>query len=110
MDLAGHGLDLTLTRTDTLVAWCNAQEGGGTGMLRVTLTSADGSWTASGTSSEPEQSGYDSELIFAMGTFTPPAAGDYTLSCEAKASYGWDHYDVIAMQAATTVMRAEGDF
>ncbi len=99
----GTDLDLTITRTDTLIAWCNAQEGGGTGMLRVTLTSADGGWTSSGTSSEPEESGYDSELIFAMATFTPPAAGDYVLSCEGKSSYGWEHYDVVVMQGAASI-------
>ena len=106
----GTDLDLTITRADTLIAWCNAQEGGGTGMLRVTMTSADGSWTASGTSSEPEESGSDSELIFAMATFSPPAAGDYVLSCEAKASSGWEHFDLLAMQAATTISESGEDF
>lgn len=98
----GSDLDLSVTRVEPIFAWCNALESTGYGILRVTLTSADGSWTVSSTASEMDYHTADM-LVPAVAVFTPPEAGDYTLSCQGRLSAGWTQYDLIAVQAAGVV-------
>ena len=94
----GAGLDITITRTDPIIGFCQAHAFHGDEQLRLTLTSVDGSWSASSPEVGPE--GYVAEtLILAFGSFEPPEAGDYTFTCEGKYSYGWNSYGVMAVQA-----------
>ena len=95
----GSDLDLSVTRVDPIFAWCNAVESSGYAILRISLTSADGSWTTTSTASELDYHTADM-LVPAVAVFTPPEAGDYTLSCEGRLSSGWTQYDLVAVQAA----------
>lgn len=98
----GSDLDLSVTRVDPIFAWCNAVESSGYAILRISLTSADGSWTTTSTASELDYHSADM-LVPAVAVFTPPEAGDYTLSCEGRLSSGWTQYDLVAVQAAGVV-------
>lgn len=93
----GAGLDITITRTDPIIGFCQAHASYGYELLRLTLTSADGSWSASSTEVGPESYVAETHLL-AFGSFEPPEAGEYTFSCEGKYSYGWNSYTVMAVQ------------
>lgn len=93
------GLDITFTRTDPIIGFCQAHASYGYALLRLTLTSADGSWSASSPEVGPE--GYVAEtLLLAFGSFEPPGVGEYTFTCEGKYSYVWNGYAMIVMQTA----------
>lgn len=99
----GAGLDITVTTTEPILAWCIAHSYEGTPSLRMTLTSADGSWTTSSNSHEVDENPYWKMYLTVMGSFTVPEAGDYTLDCEGKRGSTWYDYDVIAVQGIPTL-------
>ncbi len=94
----GAGLDITVTTTEPILVWCIAHSYEGTPSLRLTLTSADGSWTTSSNTYEVDENPYWKMYLTVMGSFTVPEAGDYTLDCEGKRGSTWYDYDVIAVQ------------
>lgn len=96
----GTGLDISVTTTEPILAWCIAHSYEGTPSIRMTLTSADGSWSESSNSYDVDENPYWKMYLYVIGSFTPPAAGDYTLECEGKRGTTWYDYDVIAIQAA----------
>lgn len=98
----GAGLDITVTTTEPILAWCIAHSYEGTPSLRLTLTSADGSWTTSSNSYEVDENPYWKMYLTVMGSFTVPEAGDYTLDCEGKRGSTWYDYDMVALQGAAT--------
>ncbi|MCK6523287.1 hypothetical protein L6R49_17875 [Myxococcota bacterium] len=94
----GAGLDIGVTTTEPILAWCIAHSYEDTPSLRLTLTSADGSWTTSSNSYEVDENPYWKMYLTVMGSFTVPEAGDYTLDCEGKRGTTWYDYDLLAMQ------------
>lgn len=80
----GAGLYITVTTTKPILAWCIAHYYEGTPSLRLTLTSADGSWSTSSNIYEVDENPYWKMYLTVMGSSTVPEAGDYTLDCEGK--------------------------
>lgn len=99
----GAGVDLSVTSTEPILAWCVAQSYEGTPSLRLTITSADGSWTTSGTEVTIDENPGMKIYLTAIASFTPPAAGDYTLDCEGKRGTTWYDYDVLAIQGVPSL-------
>lgn len=96
----GTGLDITVTRTDPIIGFRQAHTSYGYEPLRLTLASADGSWSTSSTEVGPTSFVAETYLL-SFGSFEVPEAGDYTFTCEGKCSYGWVSYAVMAVQAAS---------
>ena len=98
----GAGLDISVTTTEPILAWCTAHSYEGTPSIRLTLTSADGSWSSSSNTYDVDENPYWKMYLSVMGSFTVPEAGDYTLDCEGKRGSTWYDYDIVVIQGATT--------
>lgn len=85
----GAGLDITITCTDPIIGFCLPHASYGYELLRLTLTSADGSWSASSPEVGPE--GYVAEtLILAFGSFEPPEAGGVHVYVRGEVQLGME--------------------
>lgn len=100
MSIVGD-LTLTLDAAGPIVAWCSATSNGSS-TFRVRIESADGAWTSAG---EAVNDGgtyqnywnYVDESFTAVGAFSAPSAGDYTLSCEAYYTNGMQDITFVAI-------------
>ena len=78
-------LELTLTSTETVVVWCTVNDLATYSAYQVAIEAADGSWSDEGAPVGERVSSYlvyRTEVLTVMGAFSPPAAGDYNVSCE----------------------------
>lgn len=92
-------LSLTLTSTSSVAVWCAGVELSTNVEFRVTMEATDGSWSDStdAIGTYPAAMGYSGESWTVVGTFDPPAAGDYTVSCEGSSSNA-GRVSLLAMQ------------
>lgn len=75
---------LTLDVAGPVVTWCSAMDYSGNSSYRLSIESADGSWSDVGEVLSDNSSAYlgSREWFTAMGAFDAPAPGDYIVSCE----------------------------
>lgn len=90
---------LTLDVAGPVVAWCSAMDYSGNSSYRISIESADGSWSEIGEVLSDNSFGYlgGREWFTAMGAFEAPDAGEYVVSCEGYFVNGVYDLTLIAM-------------